>query len=113
MLDLTRKFGFQNDDMRNQFEAFMTTLDSRASRIGPVQALMILHADCIGGGYAKYRMWYFAAQSDLDDHMSYHSTPGKEKKVNRNSMAPQPGAINIEVHENLGMAKEHWKTGMN
>ncbi|KAG0308655.1 1,3-beta-D-glucan synthase [Dissophora globulifera] len=113
MLDLTRKFGFQGDNMRNQFEAFMTMLDSRASRMGPVQALTTLHADYIGGEHANYRKWYFAAQLDLDDHMGYHSAPGKDKKVNRNSMAPQPGAVNIEAHENLAMAEEHWKVRMN
>ncbi|KAF9205277.1 1,3-beta-D-glucan synthase [Haplosporangium sp. Z 27] len=113
MLDLTRKFGFQNDNMRNQYEAFMTMLDSRASRMGPIQALTTVHADYIGGEHANYRKWYFAAQLDLDDHMGYHSAPGKDKKVNRNSMAPQPGAVNVEVHENLAMAEEYWKTKMN
>ncbi|KAF9430092.1 1,3-beta-D-glucan synthase [Podila epigama] len=113
MLDLTRKFGFQQDNMRNQFEAYMTILDSRASRMGPNQALLTLHADYIGGEHANYRKWYFAAQLDLDDHMGYHSAPGRDKKVNRNSMAPQPGAINIEAHDSLAMAEEHWKTRMN
>ncbi|KAG0366477.1 1,3-beta-D-glucan synthase [Gamsiella multidivaricata] len=113
MLDLTRKFGFQGDNMRNQYDALMTMLDSRASRMGPVQALTTVHADYIGGEHANYRKWYFAAQLDLDDHMGYHSAPGKNKKVNRNSMAPQPGAIHIESHENLGMAEEHWKSRMN
>ncbi|KAK3810419.1 MAG: putative 1,3-beta-D-glucan synthase subunit [Linnemannia elongata] len=113
MLDLTRKFGFQLDNMRNQFDAYMTMLDSRASRMGAVQALTTIHADYIGGEHANYRKWYFAAQLDLDDHMGYHSAPGKNKKVNRNSMAPQPGAVNIEAHDNLGMAEEHWKLRMN
>ncbi|KAG0287946.1 1,3-beta-D-glucan synthase [Linnemannia gamsii] len=113
MLDLTRKFGFQQDNMRNQFDAYMTMLDSRASRMGAVQALTTIHADYIGGEHANYRKWYFAAQLDLDDHMGYHSAPGKNKKVNRNSMAPQPGAVNIEAHDNLAMAEEHWKVRMN
>ncbi|KAG0074287.1 1,3-beta-D-glucan synthase [Linnemannia elongata] len=113
MLDLTRKFGFQLDNMHNQFDAYMTMLDSRASRMGAVQALTTIHADYIGGEHANYRKWYFAAQLDLDDHMGYHSAPGKNKKVNRNSMAPQPGAVNIEAHDNLGMAEEHWKLRMN
>ncbi|KAF9584182.1 1,3-beta-D-glucan synthase [Lunasporangiospora selenospora] len=113
MLDLTRKFGFQQDNMRNQFEAFMTMLDSRASRMGAMQALTTVHADYIGGEHANYRKWYFAAQLDLDDHMGYHSAPGKNKKVNRNSMAPQPGAVTVEAHDNLAMAEEHWKMRMN
>ncbi|KAI9233283.1 MAG: glycosyltransferase family 48 protein [Podila humilis] len=113
MIDLTRKFGFQQDNMRNQFEAYMTMLDSRASRMSAVQALLTLHADYIGGEHANYRKWYFAAQLDLDDHMGYHSAPGRDKKVNRNSMAPQPGAVNVEAHDSLAMAEEHWKNRMN
>ncbi|KAF9962526.1 1,3-beta-D-glucan synthase [Mortierella alpina] len=113
MLDLTRKFGFQKDNMRNQSEAFMAMLDSRASRMAPALALTTIHADYIGGENANYRKWYFAAQLDLDDHMGYHSAPRKNKKVNRNSMVPQPGAVDIETHESLAMAEHHWKTKMN
>ncbi|KAG9065668.1 1,3-beta-D-glucan synthase [Linnemannia hyalina] len=113
MLDLTRKFGFQIDSMRNQYDAFMTMLDSRASRMSPAQALTTIHADYIGGENANYRKWYFAAQLDLDDHMGYHSAPLKNKKVNRNSMVPQPGAVNIETHDSLAMAEQHWKARMN
>ncbi|KAG0228713.1 1,3-beta-D-glucan synthase [Actinomortierella wolfii] len=112
MLDLGRKFGFQHDNVRNQLDAFLTMLDSRASRMGPVQALTTIHADYIGGENANYRKWYFAAQLDLDDHMGYHSAPGKNKKVNRNSMVPQPGALHIENHESLVMAEQNWKTRM-
>ncbi|KAF8935959.1 1,3-beta-D-glucan synthase [Dissophora ornata] len=113
MLDLTRKFGFQRDNMRNQCDAFLTMLDSRASRMSPALALTTVHSDYIGGENANYRKWYFAAQLDLDDHMGYHSAPGKNKKVNRNSMAPQPGAAHIESHDSLAMAEHHWKTRMN
>ena len=112
MLDLTRKFGFQRDNMRNQYDAFMTMLDSRASRMIPVHALTTIHADYIGGENANYRKWYFAAQLDLDDHMGYHSAPGKDKKVNRNSMVPQPGAEHVETHDSLAMAEQHWKARM-
>ncbi|KAF9319692.1 1,3-beta-D-glucan synthase [Podila horticola] len=112
MIDLTRKFGFQKDNMRNQLDAYMTMLDSRSSRMTPVQALTTLHADYIGGEHANYRKWYFAAQLDLDDHMGYHSAPGRNKKVNRNSMAPQPGAVNIETHDSLAAAEQHWKMRM-
>ncbi|KAG0353747.1 1,3-beta-D-glucan synthase, partial [Gamsiella multidivaricata] len=113
MLDLTRKFGFQQDNMRNQLDAFMTMLDSRASRMSPALALTTIHADYIGGENANYRKWYFAAQLDLDDHMGYHSAPGKNKRVNLASMVPQPGAVDIETHESLAMAEEHWKARMN
>lgn len=66
-IDLTNKFGFQRDSMRNQYDHFMVQLDSRASRMSPNQALLTLHADYIGGEHANYRKWYFAAQLDLDD----------------------------------------------
>ncbi|KAI1319063.1 1,3-beta-D-glucan synthase [Mortierella claussenii] len=112
MLDLTRKFGFQRDNMRNQSEAFLTMLDSRASRMSPILALTTIHADYIGGENANYRKWYFAAQLDLDDHMGYYSAPGKNKKVNRSSMALQPGAVHVENHDSLAMAEQHWKTRM-
>ncbi|KAK3813401.1 MAG: hypothetical protein J3Q66DRAFT_371935 [Benniella sp.] len=57
VFDLTRKFGFQEDNMRNQLDALMTMLDSRASRIGSIQALTTIHADYIGGEHANYRKW--------------------------------------------------------
>ncbi|KAG8678678.1 1,3-beta-D-glucan synthase, partial [Ceratobasidium sp. 394] len=66
-LDLTQKFGFQRDSMRNQFDYLMNLLDSRASRMSAEQALTTIHADYIGGQHANYRKWYFAAQLDLDD----------------------------------------------
>ena len=62
-LDLTAKFGFQRDSMRNMYDHMMTLLDSRASRMTPNQALLSLHADYIGGDNANYRRWYFAAHS--------------------------------------------------
>ncbi|MBE3044442.1 hypothetical protein IMZ48_18110, partial [Candidatus Bathyarchaeota archaeon] len=60
-IDLTAKFGFQRDSMRNMYDHFMVLLDSRASRMTPNQALLSLHADYIGGDNANYRKWYFAA----------------------------------------------------
>ncbi|RDW56816.1 putative 1,3-beta-D-glucan synthase subunit [Coleophoma crateriformis] len=65
-LNLTAKFGFQRDSMRNMCDHFMTLLDSRASRMTPNQALLSLHADYIGGENANYRKWFLAAQLDLD-----------------------------------------------
>jgi 1,3-beta-glucan synthase len=60
-LDLTAKFGFQRDSMRNMYDHFMTLLDSRASRApSKNQALLSLHADYIGGYHANYRKWSFA-----------------------------------------------------
>ncbi|KAH8915230.1 glycosyltransferase family 48 protein [Atractiella rhizophila] len=66
-VDLTGKFGFQKDSMRNMYDHFMHLLDSRASRMSQERALCSLHADYIGGEHANYRKWYFAAQLDLDD----------------------------------------------
>lgn len=54
-IDLTNKFGFQRDSMRNMFDHFMTLLDSRSSRMSPEQALLSLHADYIGGDTANYK----------------------------------------------------------
>ncbi|KAJ7846114.1 1,3-beta-glucan synthase component-domain-containing protein [Mycena olivaceomarginata] len=75
-LDLTQKFGFQRDSMRNMFDFLMQLLDSRASRMSPNQALLTLHADYIGGQQANYRKWYFAAQLDLDDAVGKTQNPG-------------------------------------
>ncbi|KAJ1955347.1 1,3-beta-D-glucan synthase, partial [Linderina pennispora] len=64
--DLTAKLGFQQDNMRNMYDAMMTMLDSRASRMSPTMALLMLHSDYIGGDHANYRRWYFSAQLDHD-----------------------------------------------
>ncbi|KAJ9052707.1 1,3-beta-D-glucan synthase [Entomophthora muscae] len=74
--DLSLRFGFQKSSIRNQYDALMTMLDSRASRMTPSMALLTLHADYIGGHNANFRVWYFAAElyrdsekSDVEDHM--------------------------------------------
>ncbi|AOA62794.1 1,3-beta-glucan synthase component [Komagataella phaffii CBS 7435] len=72
-IDLTNKFGFQRDSMRNMFDYFMVLLDSRSSRMSPAQALLSLHADYIGGDHANYKKWYFAAQLDLDDEVGFRN----------------------------------------
>ncbi|KAF8754567.1 1,3-beta-glucan synthase subunit FKS1 [Rhizoctonia solani] len=78
-LDLTQKFGFQRDSMRNQFDYLMNLLDSRASRMSAEQALTTVHADYIGGQHANYRKWYFAAQLDLDDAVGKTQNPGLQR----------------------------------
>jgi 1,3-beta-glucan synthase len=78
-LDLTQKFGFQRDSMRNMFDFMMHLLDSRASRMSPSQALLTLHADYIGGHHANYRKWYFAAQLNLDDAVGQSQNPGLQR----------------------------------
>ncbi|KAK3819724.1 MAG: glucan synthase [Benniella sp.] len=109
MMDLTQKFGFQRDNMRNQLEVFMTMLDSRASRMNPSLALATIHADYIGGENANYRKWYFAAQLGLDDHVGYYSASRRNKPIDPNSMAPQ---LDVEKHDSLAIAEHNWKLHM-
>ncbi|KAG9034938.1 1,3-beta-D-glucan synthase [Tulasnella sp. JGI-2019a] len=100
-LDLTQKFGFQRDSMRNQFDFLMQLLDSRASRMSPNQALLTLHADYIGGHHANYRKWYFAAQLDLDDAIGTAQNPG---------MRAAPKTTN---EKSLESALNRWRSAMN
>lgn len=108
-LDLTQKFGFQRDSMRNMFDFVMQLLDSRASRMTPNQALLTLHADYIGGHNANYRKWYFAAQLDLDDAIGQTQNPGLSRlKSKRGGGAKRPS------HEkSLATALERWRQAMN
>ena len=86
-IDLTNRFGFQRDSMRNMFDHFMTLLDSRASRMSPQQALLSLHADYIGGDTANYKKWYFAAQLDMDDEVGFRNMSlGKLSRKARNCL---------------------------
>lgn len=89
-MDLTAKFGFQRDSMRNMYDHFMTLLDSRASRMTPNQALLSLHADYIGGENANYRRWYFAAHLDLDDAVGFANM--KLGKANRRTRKARKAA---------------------
>ncbi|RDB28250.1 1,3-beta-glucan synthase component FKS1 [Hypsizygus marmoreus] len=109
-LDLTQKFGFQRDSMRNMFDFLMQLLDSRASRMSPNQALLTLHADYIGGHNANYRKWYFAAQLDLDDAIGQVQNPGlnrlKTKRGKDTKTEKRP-------HEKtLNTALERWRLAM-
>ncbi|TKA74208.1 1,3-beta-glucan synthase component FKS1 [Cryomyces minteri] len=124
-LDLTAKFGFQRDSMRNVFDHLMTLLDSRASRMSPNQALLSLHADYIGGENANYRRWYFAAHLDLDDAVGFANmklgkanrrTRKARKAAKKNSAAPQDEESTLESMEgdnSLEAAEYRWKTRMN
>ncbi|EKM57278.1 glycosyltransferase family 48 protein [Phanerochaete carnosa HHB-10118-sp] len=107
-LDLTQKFGFQRDSMRNMFDFTMQLLDSRASRMSPNQALLTLHADYIGGQHANYRKWYFAAQLDLDDAVGQSQNPGLQrlKSVKR-------GKGKVSTEKSLNNALERWRQAMN
>ncbi|KAF2011689.1 glycosyltransferase family 48 protein [Aaosphaeria arxii CBS 175.79] len=125
-IDLTSKFGFQRDSMRNMYDHFMTLLDSRASRMSPNQALLSLHADYIGGENANYRRWYFAAHLDLDDAVGFANMKlGKANRRTRKARKaakkkagenPENEAQTLEAYEgdnSLEAAEYRWKTRMN
>ncbi|KAG7293849.1 hypothetical protein NEMBOFW57_003909 [Staphylotrichum longicolle] len=120
-LDLTAKFGFQRDSMRNMYDHFMTLLDSRASRMTPNQALLSLHADYIGGDNANYRKWYFAAHLDLDDAVGFANIKGRGLKRNRKNKKKKKGEAeneaevlqDLEGDDSLEAAEYRWKTRMN
>lgn len=119
-LDLTAKFGFQRDSMRNMYDHLMTLLDSRASRMTPNQALLSLHADYIGGDNANYRKWYFAAHLDLDDAVGFANMKGKGLRRTRKNKKKKADAQNeeqaledMEGDDSLEAAEYRWKTRMN
>ncbi|KAG7832033.1 hypothetical protein KL920_000368 [Ogataea angusta] len=128
-IDLTNKFGFQRDSMRNVFDYFMTMLDSRASRMSPAQALLSLHADYIGGDTANYKKWYFAAQLDLDDEVGFRNMAlGKlsrkarkakkkskkaRKAVEENGEDTERTLSELEGDNSLEAADYRWKAKMN
>lgn len=128
-IDLTNKFGFQRDSMRNMFDYFMTLLDSRSSRMSPAQALLSLHADYIGGDNANYRTWFFASQQDLDDsigfaNMNLGKLGRKARKASKKSkkarkaveeLGQDPDALasELEGDYSLDAAEIKWKAKMN
>ena len=119
-LDLTAKFGFQRDSMRNMYDHLMVLLDSRASRMTPNQALLSLHADYIGGDNANYRKWYFAAHLDLDDAVGFANMKGKgakrknKKKKKKGEAENEAEALeDLEGDDSLEAAEFRWKTRMN
>ncbi|KZT52774.1 glycosyltransferase family 48 protein [Calocera cornea HHB12733] len=113
-LDLTQKFGFQRDSMRNMFDFVMTQLDSRASRMSPNQALLTLHADYIGGQHANYRKWYFAAQLDLDDAVGSSQNPSTLTRM-RSMRGGGPSRLQPKTasEKSLQTALNRWREAMN
>ncbi|KAI6167030.1 glycosyltransferase family 48 protein [Pisolithus thermaeus] len=107
-LDLTQKFGFQRDSMRNMFDFLMACLDSRASRMSPQQALLTLHADYIGGQHANYRKWYFAAQLNLDDAVGQSQNPGLQRLK-----SVRGGSVKTAGSKHLDSALNRWRNAMN
>jgi 1,3-beta-glucan synthase len=86
----------------------MQSLDSRASRMSPNQALLTLHADYIGGQHANYRKWYFAAQLNLDDAVGQTQNPGLQRlKSVRGGSVKTPGS------KHLDSALNRWRNAMN
>ncbi|KAK6953388.1 hypothetical protein Daesc_005691 [Daldinia eschscholtzii] len=117
-LDLTNKFGFQRDSMRNMYDHLMVLLDSRASRMTPNQALLSLHADYIGGDNANYRKWYFAAHLDLDDAVGFANMGKKKNKKKKskgksNDQNEEQVLEDLEGDDSLEAAEYRWKTRMN
>lgn len=128
-IDLTNKFGFQRDSMRNMFDYFMTLLDSRSSRMSPAQALLSLHADYIGGDNANYKKWFFASQQDLDEsigfaNMNLGKIGRKARKASKKSKKARKAAeehgqdidaLNNELEGDYSMeaANIRWKAKMN
>ncbi|RKP34218.1 glucan synthase [Dimargaris cristalligena] len=108
--DLAFKFGFQQDSMRNQCDALLTQLDSRASRMSPGQALLTLHADYLGGDNANYRRWYFSAQ--LDRHTPTVRTKAKKPKKGENPEEPEEPNYDLEGQDTLRGFEENWRNQM-
>ncbi|KAK4056301.1 1,3-beta-D-glucan synthase [Microbotryomycetes sp. JL221] len=112
-IDLTNKFGFQRDSMRNMYDHLMIQLDSRASRMSPNQALLTLHADYIGGEHANYRKWYFAAQLDLDDAIGVANSGVSRlaRKASRKAGVASSAATPASV-KTLDSAHSRWRQAM-
>ncbi|SGY67900.1 BQ5605_C004g02823 [Microbotryum silenes-dioicae] len=114
-IDLTNKFGFQRDSMRNMYDHLMIQLDSRASRMSPNQALLTLHADYIGGEHANYRKWYFAAQLDLDDAIGQANAHGPVGRLTRRASRKagvSKGPATPPSVQTLDSAQTRWRTAM-
>ncbi|KAJ1920292.1 1,3-beta-D-glucan synthase [Mycoemilia scoparia] len=88
--DLTHKLGFQHDNMRNMYDSMMTMLDSRASRMSPTMALIMLHSDYIGGDHGNYRRWFFSAQLDHDTPPVRDQVDPKTQQEMLEEEAPEP-----------------------
>jgi 1,3-beta-glucan synthase len=104
-LDLTIKFGFQRDSMRNMYDHFMTLLDSRASRaVSKNQALLSLHADYIGGDKSNYRKWYFSSHLNIDSslgsaNMSREKSTRWPQKTSKKAKNKSENALEAENEE--------------
>ncbi|KAJ1978936.1 1,3-beta-D-glucan synthase [Dimargaris xerosporica] len=111
--DLANKFGFQQDSMRNQCDALLTQLDSRASRMTPIQALLTLHADYIGGDHANYRRWYFSAQLDKDTPPVRQSREQPPVPTQGEAGKADDTLLDLEAQDTLRGFEESWRNQMN
>lgn len=68
--DVQQIFGFQEDNMKNVLELFMSQLDSRSSRFTASKALLSIHADYIAGEHSNYRKWYFCTMLSEDTELT-------------------------------------------
>jgi 1,3-beta-glucan synthase len=106
-LQLTEIFGFQLDSTKNMFDYFLRLMDSRASRMGPDQALRTLHADYIGGINSNFRKWYFASQLDLDDTIGFDNTTSSG-----NLKKPKQNVTGDSSFYSLEQAEKRWYANM-
>ncbi|RSM07000.1 1,3-beta-glucan synthase component FKS1 [Fusarium ambrosium] len=111
-LQLTDKFGFQRESMRNMFDHLMILLDSRASRMSAEKALVSLHADYIGGRNANYRIWYFAAYLDLEAGDGT-SSPGNTTGADGQTDSTDPASSGeAQGSHDFQLAEERWQRRM-
>lgn len=62
---LQRAFQFQKDNVSNIYDYLMSMLDSRASRMGPMEALNSLYQDYVGVRGSNFMKWYASSRIDV------------------------------------------------
>ena len=96
---LGQKFGFQDDNVLNVYDLFMTQLDSRSSRMCGTSALQSLHIDYIGGLNANFKTWYMTTQYFFDQDTQAEWTKSNKKKKNKKNK--------IKITEKKGAMKSN------
>ncbi|KAI8807803.1 1,3-beta-glucan synthase component GLS1 [Cladochytrium replicatum] len=106
--DLAARFGFQNDNMRNQLENFTLILDSRMSRMDMADlwiiALISLHADYIGGLNANYKQWRLSVLPDTLITSANVMTSGPELSSCTQELESQ--IIDYAMHHFYGISEK-------
>ncbi|ODV82557.1 glycosyltransferase family 48 protein [[Candida] arabinofermentans NRRL YB-2248] len=108
--DLQTMFGFQKDSVNNMFDHFMVQLDSKTSRMPAPQALLLLHADYIGGEHSNYRKWYLSAQLEEDDELCQNSDPKSIKKLKRQKSLQDNSKF--LPRDKVGIVEHNWRKRM-